>query len=209
MRSEESVVLDEQARQKREQRLMVALRQEIGKGANRILRGQGIEIHVTTNAQADALGIEFRVESKLRGNAPETFDPNELVGDPVFKEEPRHVSGGYVVTERIIDPRGEEIAVYPDEHMLYPASKEDVLVALHHDLYLGARWAMRGIAPEEAALIAHSYRREKAKWLYQAKVSLLATNPDLSEKDAAQKSGTVIEGLIEMHKKRQEHASAS
>lgn len=173
------------------------LRMEILKRAKRLLKGTSVEL------EEEHGEIELEIESdaaRVPAKTVEGFDLEALMGDPEFRTETRRIGTlEYVVTERIKD----RTVVRPDGHGQYP-EKEDLRAAMNHDGFVALRWHVRGVPPEQAALIAFHHHRKPKEWLWRASEALLAADAELKPDEAVQRAGMVINDLIDLHRKRTE-----
>ncbi len=182
----------------REVKELGQLRVEILKRAKPLLKDSGIRL------RDDKGPIQISPESEERrmpAKTVEGFDLEALAGHPEFRTETRRVGSiEYVMTERIKD----RSVVRPDGHGRYP-HKEDLDAALKHDYFLAMRWVAKdGIPPEQAALIAHHHHKKPKEWLDRALEALLASEATLTPDEAMRRAATVINDLIDAHRKRAE-----
>lgn len=173
------------------------LRIDLLKRAKRLLKGTSVELEeedgeIALEIESDAAHVPAKII--------EGFDLEALAGNPEFRTETRRVGAiEYVITERVKD----RALVRPDGHGAYP-EQEDLRAAMHHDFFMAKRWDLQGVPTEQAALIAFHYHRKPKEWLWRATEALLAAAPDVEPDEAVRRSGLVINGLIEAHRRRVE-----
>lgn len=184
-------------RESRDTKERERLRADLLKRAHRLLKGSSIELEeedgeIALEIESDAAHVPAKII--------EGFDLEALAGNPEFRTETRRVGAiEYVITERVKD----RALVRPNGHGAYP-EQDDLRAAMHHDFFMAKRWDLQGVPTEQAALIAFHYHRKPKEWLWRATEALLAAAPDVEPDEAVRRSGLVINGLIEAHRRRVE-----